>query len=89
MRETFLDELLKTCNCGNVPIGDSALTLMRMKTYSIIPENANYMSEYIYEVLEAVYDFMDKMNYVPTNNTEDIKCNTIIAWKKREYLLAI
>lgn len=65
MRETFLDELLKTCNCGNVPIGDSALTLMRMKTYSIIPENANYMSEYIYEVLEAVYDFMDKMNYVP------------------------
>lgn len=55
-----------------------------MLMMKIIPENANYMSEYIYEVLEAVYDFMDKMNYVPTNNIEDIKCNTIIAWEKRE-----
>ena len=51
-------------------------------TYSINSDAISTYAKYIREVLLAVYEFMDKMNFSPTNTTLDIKSNTIIVWEK-------
>ncbi len=82
LREMFTDEIKASCHLQNVPVGDSALTAMKMKTYTLMPEAVNSYSKYLNDVLVAIYSFMDKMNYYPTNLISDIKCNTIIVWDK-------
>ena len=84
LREMFTDDIRTSCNFQNVPIGDGALTGMKMKTYSLTPEVVGLYSQYINDVLISVYNFMDKMNYHPTNKIPDIRCNTIIVWDKSE-----
>ena len=55
---------------------------MKMKTYSVKSDAIDAYSQYIKDVLWAIYDFMDKMNFYPTNTTPDIRSNTIIVWEK-------
>lgn len=82
LREMFTDEVKTSCHLQNVPVGDGKLTAMKMKTYMLKPEAVSSYSKYLNDVLIAIYNFMDKMNYYPTNITSDIKCNTIIVWDK-------
>ena len=82
LREMFTDEIKKSCHLQNVPLGDSALTGMKTKTYTVMPEAVSSYSKYLNDVLVAIYRFMDTMNYYPTNLISDIKCNTIIVWDK-------
>lgn len=82
LREMFTDEVKTSCHLQNVPVGDSALTAMKMKTYTLMPEAVSSYSKYLNDVLVAIYSFMDKMNYYPTNLISGIKCNTIIVWDK-------
>ncbi len=81
-REMFTDDVKVACHFQNVPVGDSALTGLKTKTYSINSDAISTYAKYIREVLLAVYEFMDKMNFSPTNTTLDIKSNTIIVWEK-------
>lgn len=82
LREMFTDEVKVSCHLQNVPVGDSALTALKTKTYMLTPEAVSSYSKYLNDVLIAIYTFMDKMNYYPTNLIPDIKCNTIIVWDK-------
>ena len=82
LREMFTDEIRTLCHLQNVPVGDGALTGMKMKTYSLMPEAVCSYSQYINDVLISIYNFMDKMNYYPSNETSNIRCNTIIVWDK-------
>lgn len=86
LREMFTDEIKKICHCQNVSVGDGILTGMKMLTYSLTNGTAEKFGEYVYEIIVAVYDFMDKMNYTPTNESVDISCNTIIMWEKASKL---
>ena len=63
-------------------MGDGALTAMKMRTYALMPEAVGVYSQYINNVLLAICNFMDKMNFYPANITPDIKRNTIIVWDK-------
>lgn len=83
-REMFTDGILKSCHCQNAPVGDGALTGMKMFTYSLAVGVVDKFAECIYDVLISVYDFMDKMNFVPTNEATEIRGGTIITWKKSE-----
>lgn len=82
LREMFSDDIKVLCHFQNVPVGDGALTGMKMKTYSVKSDAIDAYSQYIKDVLWAIYDFMDKMNFYPTNTTPDIRSNTIIVWEK-------
>lgn len=81
-REMFTDDVKVACHFQNVPVGDSALTGLKTKTYSINSDAISTYAKYIREVLLAVYEFMDKTNFSPTNTTLDIKSNTIIVLEK-------
>uniref|UniRef100_I5AWM6 Uncharacterized protein n=1 Tax=Eubacterium cellulosolvens (strain ATCC 43171 / JCM 9499 / 6) TaxID=633697 RepID=I5AWM6_EUBC6 len=78
----FTEKVKTLCHLQNVLVGDSALTAIKMKTYTLMPEAVSSYSKYLNDVLVAIYSFMDKMNYYPTNLISDIKCNTIIVWDK-------
>lgn len=82
LREMFTQRIEEICHCQNVPVRDGELTAMKMFTYSLKVGVINKFAECIYDVLISVYDFMDKMNFVPTNETPELRCNTIITWKK-------
>ncbi len=78
------DRIKEVCHCQDVSFKDGALTGMKMRTYSLVTEAVDKFAEYIYEVLITVYDFMDKMNFTPANENTEIRCKTIIIWKKGE-----
>lgn len=82
LREMFTDEIKASCHIQNVSGGEDSLTGMKMKTYTLKTEAVSTYSQYINDVLLAIYNFMDKMNFYPINETPDIKCKTIIVWNK-------
>lgn len=82
LEEMFSDGIKKACHLQNVSVDKGVLTGMKMKTYSINTEAIRIYSEYIGEVLYAIFEFMDKMNFYPTNTTSEIRSNTIIVWEK-------
>lgn len=84
LREMFSDEVLKKCHCQNVSVPDGKLTGIKTLTYTLESKTVNLFGKYIFDVVTSVYDFMDKMNFAPTNNIPDLTCNTIIAWVKSE-----
>lgn len=84
LKEMLTDRIKEVCHCQNVPVGDGALTGMKMFTYSLAAGAVDKFAKCIYDVLISVYDFMDKMNFVPINETTEIRCSTIITWKKGE-----
>ena len=81
-KEMISDDIKKACHFQNVPVGDGALTGMKMRTYSINSDAISIYSQYIGEVISSIFEFMDKMNYFPTNITPDVRSNTIIVWEK-------
>mgnify|MGYP004521730223 CR=1 FL=1 len=80
--EMFSDDIKEACHFQNVPVEDGALTGMKMKTYSINSDAISIYSIYIGEVISSIFDFMDRMNFIPTNTIPDIRSNTIIVWEK-------
>ena len=81
-REMFSDDIKIACHFQNIPVCDGALTGMKTKTYSINSDALSIYSKYIGEVISSIFEFMDKMNFFPTNTTPDIRSNTIIVWEK-------
>lgn len=84
LKEMLTDRIREVCHCQDISVNDGALTVMKMSTYSLVTEAVDKFAEYIYEVLITVYDFMDKMNFIPSNEDTEIRCKTIITWKKGE-----
>ena len=61
---------------------EGELTMIKTLTYTLEPRAINLYGQYIFDVVTSVYNFMDKMNFEPTNDIPDIICNSIIAWVK-------
>lgn len=84
LREMFTDRIKEICHLQEIPVGDGMMKGMNMLTYSLELDSIEKFAECIYEILISVYDFMDKMNFVPTNENTEIRSNTIIVWKKEK-----
>ena len=82
LKEMLTDSIRRLCNIQNITLDNGALTGMKMRTYKLTDESLDFYSKYIHAVIASIYEFMDGMNFQPTNHISDIKCNTIITWKK-------
>ena len=76
------DQIKDVCHFQEIVVEDGKLTGIKMMTYKLTVEALDYYSKCISGVLDAIYNFMDKMNYQPTNQSSDIRSNTIITWNK-------
>ena len=63
-------------------MGEGAGTMIKTLIYSIKDNAVNKYSQHVYDVLIAVYNFMDKINFRPINTNDEFKYNTIITWEK-------
>lgn len=84
LKEMITDDVKKSCHIQRVPVSEGYLIAMNANTYTLVPEAVSSYSQYLFDVLMAIYSFMDKMNFYPTNVTQDIKCNSIIVWNKNK-----
>lgn len=84
LREMFTDRIKEICHYQNATVGNMTFTAMKMSTYSLIPEVVDKFAECVYEVLTSVFDFMEKMNFIPVNKDTEIRSDTIIIWKKED-----
>lgn len=84
LKEMITERVKELCHYQNVFMRNGTQTGMNMSTYSLKTEAVATFSGSIYDVLIAIYNFMDKMNFAPTNENTEINCNTIIIWKKKK-----
>lgn len=82
LEEMISDQIKDVCHFQEIVVEDGKLTGIKMMTYKLTVEALDYYSKCISGVLDAIYNFMDKMNYQPTNQSSDIRSNTIITWNK-------
>ena len=83
LREMLTQDILIECHCQNVKVIRGKMTGLAMQNYKMTENAVDGFSPLIFDVLQSIYLFMDKMNFMPSVDASDLKCKSIICWIKQ------